>query len=76
MCKNLLKKLVKTFKNQLYFSNERYSYYKAKAEITKGGVLKGKENEDSISATILMINQQYQIFFHFYSLKQALQERP
>ena len=46
----LIEKASEDLKNQLYFSNERYSYYKPKAEITKGGVLKGKENEDSISA--------------------------
>jgi type III restriction enzyme len=46
----LIEKASEDLQNQLYFSNEKYKYYKAKTEITKGGLLKGAEKEDSISA--------------------------
>lgn len=46
----LIEKASEDLQNQLYFSNEKYKYYKVKTEITKGGLLKGVEKEDSISA--------------------------
>lgn len=46
----LIEKASEGLKNQLYFSDEKYKYYKAKTELTKGGILKGRESEDSISA--------------------------
>ena len=46
----LIEKASEDLKNQLYFSDEKYKYYKAKSELTRGGILKGKESEDSISA--------------------------
>ncbi len=46
----LIEKSSEDLQNQLYFSNEKYKYYKAKTEITKGGLKKGDEKEESISA--------------------------